>query len=98
MKKNNNLRSYDNTVQYIQRLVQQYRKQDYPITHVIRLYRPDGSNVDLFRRQVIGNGKQVVIARSDGAQLMDELKPSPNIKLNSSYYFQAGFSKLGLWS
>jgi nicotinamidase-related amidase len=44
-------------VQYIQRLVQVYREQGYPIIHIVRLYHADGSNVDLCRRQAIENGK-----------------------------------------
>jgi nicotinamidase-related amidase len=60
-------------VQYIQHLIQVYREHGYPIIHIIRLYRVDGSNVDLCRRQAIENGKQVVILGSDGAELMDEL-------------------------
>ena len=60
-------------IQPIERLVQVYRKQGYPIIHVIRLYHADGSNVDLCRRQAIENGKQVVIAGSNGAELMNEL-------------------------
>jgi nicotinamidase-related amidase len=73
-------------VQYIQRLVHVYREQGYLIIHIIRLYHADGSNVDLCRRQAIENGKQVVIHGSDGAELMDELKPSSSstIRLNSS--------------
>jgi hypothetical protein len=35
-------------VQYIQHLVQVYRKQDYPIIHIIRsYYHADGSNVNV---------------------------------------------------
>jgi len=46
-----------------------------PIVHVIRLYSKDGSNVDLCRRKAIENGKHLVIPGSDGAELIDELKP-----------------------
>jgi nicotinamidase-related amidase len=63
-------------IQYIQHLAQVYREQGYPIIHIIRLYHADRSNVDLCRRQDIENGKQVVIPGSDGAELMNELKPS----------------------
>src|SRR5919108_2841008 len=71
-------------IQPIERLVQEYRKQGYPIIHVIRLYHADGSNVDLCRRQAIENGKQVVIAGSNGAELMNELKPSRRVRLHSN--------------
>ena len=60
-------------VHYIVAMVEVYRKLGYPIIHIIRLYRADGSNVDLCRKQAIENGKQVVIPGSRGAELMDEL-------------------------
>jgi nicotinamidase-related amidase len=82
-------------VQYIQRLVQVYREHDYPIIHIIRLYRADGSNVDLCRRRAIENGKQVVIPGSDGAELMDELKPSPAIRLDSSLLLSGDLQQIG---
>ena len=71
------------TIPYIQRLVQIYREKGYPIIHVVRLYSADGSNADLCRRKAIEDGKQVVIPGTDGAELMDELKPSSVIKMES---------------
>jgi nicotinamidase-related amidase len=48
-----------------------------PIIHVIRLYNPDGSNVDLCRRRAVAElGKKLVIAGTKGAELVEELKPS----------------------
>ena len=81
--------------QPIQRLVQVYRKQAYPIIHVIRLYHADGSNVDLCRRQAIENGKQVVIAGSNGAELMNELKPSRRVRLNSNLLLSGQLQQVG---
>ena len=82
-------------VQYIQHLVQVYREHGYPIIHIIRLYHADGSNVDLCRRRAIENGKQVVIPGSDGAELMDELKPSPAIRLDSSLLLSGHLQQIG---
>jgi nicotinamidase-related amidase len=83
-------------VYYIQRLAQVYREQGYPIIHIIRLYHADGSNVDLCRRQDIENGKQVVIAGSDGAELMDELKPSSStITLDSTLLLSGHLQQIG---
>jgi nicotinamidase-related amidase len=48
----------------IQQLAQKYRKNGYPIVHVIRLYHQDGSNVDLCRKELVTSGKQIVIAGS----------------------------------
>jgi hypothetical protein len=42
------------------------RERACPIIHVIRLYRGDGSNVDLCRIQAIKNGRQVLIPGSIG--------------------------------
>jgi nicotinamidase-related amidase len=82
-------------VQYIQRLVQAYREQGYPIIHIVRLYRADGSNVDLCRRNAIEGGKQVVIAGSDGAELMDELKPTKIIRLNPNLLLSGNLQQIG---
>ena len=82
-------------VQYIQRLVQVYRERDYPIIHIIRLYHADGSNVDLCRRRSIENGKQVVIPGSDGAEPMDELKPSSDIRLDSTLLLSGHLQQIG---
>ncbi|MGI8831653.1 MAG: cysteine hydrolase family protein [Nitrososphaeraceae archaeon] len=82
-------------VQYIHLLIQAYRELGHPIIHVIRLYRADGSNVDLCRRQDIENGKQMVILGSDGAELMDELKPSPSIRLDSDLLLSSNLQQIG---
>jgi nicotinamidase-related amidase len=62
---------------------------------VIRLYHADGSNVDLCRRQAVENGKQVVIAGSDGAELMNELKPSHRVRLNSNLLLSGQLQQVG---
>ena len=82
-------------VQYIQHLVQVYREHGYPIIHIIRSYHADGSNVDLCRRRAIENGKQVVIPGSDGTELVDELKPSPAIRLDSSLLLSGHLQQIG---
>lgn len=66
------------------RLLSWYRKNKLPIIHVIRLYRPDGSNVDLCRRELIESGKRIVEPDTDGAELVEELKPSIDVRLDAS--------------
>ena len=82
-------------VAFIKRLTQNYREVGLPIIHVIRLYSKDGSNVDLCRRKAIKNGRQLVTPGTDGAELMDELKPSPHIKLNSKILLSNNFQQIG---
>src|SRR5918912_1836410 len=83
------------SVPYMKRLVQGYREVGLPIVHVIRLYHKDGSNVDLCRRHAIESGKQMVISGSDGAELMDELKPSPTIRLNPDLLLSGNLQQIG---
>jgi nicotinamidase-related amidase len=83
-------------IPYMQCLVQSYRGLRLPIVHVIRLYCRDGSNVDLCRRHSIENGKQVVIPGSDGAEIMDELKPSStNIRLDPNLLLSGHLQQIG---
>jgi nicotinamidase-related amidase len=82
-------------VKYMGPLVKAYRKLSHPIIHVIRLYHSDGSNVDLCRKQAIENGRQLVISESNGAELMDELKPSPDCKLDSKLLLSGQLQQIG---
>ena|SRR5215467_4246248 len=82
------------TVPCIKDLVQVYRDVGLPIVHVIRLYNKDGSNVDLCRRGAVEDGKQLLISGSDGAELLDELKPSP-VKLDSDLLLSGYLQQTG---
>ena len=72
-----------NVIPNMVRLLESYRKKGLPIIHVVRLYLRDGSNVELCRKQTIEEGKEIVVPESDGAELVDELKPDISIKLNA---------------
>lgn len=68
----------------IQRLVRAFRRANIPIIHIVRIYRPDGSNVDVCRKEATERGLQrVVLPGSEGAELLDELKPSSQTKLDA---------------
>ena len=60
-----------------------FRTAHKPIIHVIRIYNSDGSNVDLCRKRAVTElGKKlVVIAGTQGAELVDKLKPSSSSKV-----------------
>lgn len=73
-----------NVIPNMARLLESYRKKGMPIIHVVRLYLRDGSNVDLCRKQAIEEGKEIIAPESDGAELVDELKPDTSIKLNAN--------------
>jgi len=79
----------------IQPLLQAFRNQQKPIIHVVRLYLPDGSNADLCRRKDIKQGKRMVVPGSDGAELMAEIKPSPEVKLDAEKLLSGQLQLIG---
>jgi nicotinamidase-related amidase len=82
----------------MRQLLDTFRSMCKPIIHVIRLYNPDGSNVDLCRRRAVAElGKKLVIAGTRGAELVEELKPfsfssssssSPRLRLDTELLLQ----------
>jgi nicotinamidase-related amidase len=79
----------------IRQLVQLFRLQNKPIVHVVRIYRPDGSNVDLCRRKDIERGKRVMLPGSDGVELVDELKPSSRTRLDAERLLSGDLQPIG---
>lgn len=58
------------------------RRKEIPIIHVIRIYKEDGSNVDLCRRELIESGTDIVKPGSMGADLVHDIKPAKSEDLN----------------
>lgn len=79
----------------MQQLVQAFRNQRKPIIHVVRLYLPDGSNADLCRRKDIEQGKRMVVPGSEGAELMVELKPAPEVRLDTEKLLNGELQSIG---
>ena len=77
------------------RLAEAFRCRKLPIVHLVRLYREDGSNADISRRQAIEEGLRLVVPGSAGAELVDEIKPSTTVKLNPSELLAGRFQKIG---
>ena len=67
----------------IKSLLMAYRQYELPVIHVVRLYLPDGSNVDLCRKAMIEDGTCLIAPNSDGAELVTELKPSTEVRLDA---------------
>lgn len=79
----------------IQQLLDVFRKENLPVVHIVRLYKQDGSNVDLCRKKSIENGKVVVQPGTMGAELVDELKPSSDVYLDSESLLNNEFQRIG---
>ena len=77
------------------RLLQAFRAAGRPIVHIVRLYLADGSNVDLCRRELIQSGKEIARPGSDGAQLVRELLPSPDLELDCDLLLMGGIQTMG---
>lgn len=79
----------------VRRLVEAFRAADAPIVHVVRLYRQDGSNVDRCRRADIESGTEIVRPGTDGAEPVDELKPSDDVRLDAEQLLRGEFQAVG---
>ncbi|MFF2480956.1 cysteine hydrolase family protein [Paenibacillus sp. NPDC058071] len=66
----------------MKRILDACRSRQIPILHVIRLYKADGTNADICRRERIEAGGQIVTPGSSGADLVEIIKPENGDKLN----------------
>lgn len=79
----------------IKKILEKFRQHKFPIIHVVRIYKPDGSNVDLCRRELIKRGKRIVQPNSEGSQIVADLLPDKTIKLNSEDLMNGIFQETG---
>lgn len=76
------------------KLATAFRQRGLPIVHVVRLYRPDGSNVDLVRRHSVEQGARIAVPGSTGSQIAPELLPNP-VELDHELLLKGGFQQIG---
>ncbi|MEJ2456204.1 MAG: cysteine hydrolase [Candidatus Thiodiazotropha sp.] len=76
-------------------LLQAYRHHQRPIVHVVRLYPRDGSDAERCRRQEIAAGLSFVAPDSDGAELVTELKPEPEVRLDAGQLLKGELQPIG---
>jgi len=79
----------------IRRLLEAFRAAGSLIVHVVRLYKEDGSNVDPVRRAAVEGGVRLATPGSDGAELVDDLKPDPSLRLDCDALLGGEFQRLG---
>ncbi|HWF68758.1 MAG TPA: isochorismatase family cysteine hydrolase [Mycobacterium sp.] len=75
-------------------LVTEFRDRAMPIVHVVRLYRPDGSNADMVRKQAIEQGARYAIPGSAGSQIAPELLPNP-VELDHELLLSGELQQIG---
>jgi len=66
------------TIPQIKKVLIFFREKKYPIFHVIREYREDGSDIEIVRLKNFLNGPKYCVKNSEGAEIVDELKPENN--------------------
>ncbi|MCM2998511.1 cysteine hydrolase [Paenibacillus cellulositrophicus] len=76
-------------------LLGKYREKGLPIVHVIRLYKEDGSNVDICRKELVEEGAKIVAPNSDGAELVSEIRPLNYNSLDADKLLNGEFQSIG---
>lgn len=79
----------------ILKLLSHFRALRAMIVHVVRFYLPDGSNVDLCRREKIKKGASIVRPGTKGSDLVKDLKPSDSVPLDSEALLKGSIQSIG---
>lgn len=76
-------------------LADTFRRLGKPIIHVVRIYKEDGSNADLCRREDIMAGSGLLKPGSDGVQIVKDILPDPDIRLEDGFLLKGDVQELG---
>lgn len=79
----------------MRQLLEAYRAKGLPILHVIRLYKEDGSNVDICRKEIIEKGARIAAPKTEGAELVEEIRPFNYKSLESEELLNGDFQSIG---
>lgn len=66
------------TLPVIKTLLERARSTGWPVFHVTREHRADGSDVEAMRAGLFCDGKGICISGTPGAQIVEELTPLPH--------------------
>ena len=75
-------------------VLEAFRAANKPIIHIVRIYKADGSNVDLCRRELVEQGLALLLAGSPGSQLAPELLPHAGIELDADLLLSGGIQTI----
>lgn len=78
----------------IKMMLDAYRQNRIPIVHIVRIYKKDGSNVDLYRKEAVEHGAEILIEGSSGCELAPEMFQK-DIKLDSELLLSGGIQEIG---
>ena len=75
-------------------MLEAFRAAKKSIIHIVRIYKPDGSNADLCRRELVEQGLAMLLTGSPGCQLAPELLPNAGIKLDEDLLLSGGIQTI----
>ena len=78
----------------MKQLLDFYRKINKPIVHIVRIYKADGSNVDLCRRELVEGGAEILTENSLGAELAQELFGNNAVRYDTNFLLNGGVQKI----
>ena len=78
----------------IKQLLDFYRENNWPIIHIVRIYKADGSNVDLCRRESVEEGAEIFIENSQGAELASELFDDDAVRYDAALLLGGGIQSI----
>ena len=71
-----------------------YRDNNKPIVHIVRIYKANGSNVDLCRRKLVEGGAEILTENSLGAELAQELFDNDAVRYDTNLLLNGGVQKI----
>jgi len=78
----------------IRLLLDVFRSRSMPIIHIVRIYKRDGRNVDICRREEVENGRRWVLEDSEGCQIASEFFTPGVVVLNTSLLLSGGIQNI----
>ena len=79
----------------VKKMLEAYRGKGKAIIHVIRIYKRDGSNADLCRREAISMGRGFLLEDERGAEPVHELLPAERCAIDFPMLLAGGIQKIG---
>ncbi len=79
----------------MQTIVAAFRRAHLPIVHMVRLYKSDGSNVDVCRRTLVEEGAVIVRPGTTGSELAAPLLPKRDVNLDADLLLSGAAQELG---
>lgn len=71
-----------------------YRNNNLQIVHIVRIYKSDGSNVDLCRKELVESGTEILTENNLGTELAGELFDNDDIRYDTKLLLDGGIQKL----